>query len=78
MVYGAGLENRYGSNLIVGSNPTPSATPTDLYKGAAPGLTAKSCLGMGSGLSVSARAPVSVFPLGGPLRNLREDSYTAW
>ena len=26
MVYGAGLENRYGSNLIVGSNPTPSAT----------------------------------------------------
>ena len=28
MVYGAGLENRYGSNLIVGSNPTPSANLT--------------------------------------------------
>ncbi|CAA7611627.1 hypothetical protein MCP1_10140 [Candidatus Terasakiella magnetica] len=29
MVECAGLENRYGCKLIVGSNPTPSATPLE-------------------------------------------------
>ena len=28
MADGGGLENRYGVTPIVGSNPTPSATPT--------------------------------------------------
>ncbi len=67
MVYGAGLENRYGSNLIVGSNPTPSATTFPVQRPHP--ATVQSSRDMSGVLSVRPRAPISVFPLRRPLHN---------